>query len=486
MKRAFLFFGLLMLVLPLKAQDYQDYKRQKQAEMERYKDSVKRDYDDYRRRANEEYARFMRERWDEFQLLKGEPAPVFPEPPRPYEYNKDTPIPNLPNPIPYKPISTPKPSPLQPIKRPDVPKPSPIPSSAEYEFTCYGTTCMVSLDKRLKFRLKDASETAVADAWLHLSSPQSDALLDDCLRLRSELALGDWAYYCLLRDLSESLLGKATDEAMLMQVYLLAQSGYKVRIGNKNGRLVALMPFDDIIYERCCIHYQGDRLYVLGTNERGSTYMFNKAFSKNERVMSLRMSCPPKFAYQATDSREFKSERYPELSVTLSANKNLKDFYEDYPKCMWTNYSWAGLSEDLKAKLYPVLRKNIEGKSQIEAANRIINFVQTAFDYMTDQSQFGYERTLFADETFSYPYSDCEDRAILFSILVHDLLGLDVVLLEYPGHLATAVAYSEELSGYYLEYGGKRYYVCDPTYIGANVGLCMPQYVNTSPEVYKL
>ena len=47
-----------------------------------------------------------------------------------------------------------------------------------------------------------------------------------------------------------------------------------------------------------------------------------------------------------------------------------------------------------------MLRKGIEGKSQIEAANRIINFVQTAFEYKTDQDQFGYERSLFGDETF--------------------------------------------------------------------------------------
>ncbi len=486
MKKTLLFFGLLMLVLQMKAQDFQDYKNKQKQELERYKDSVMQNYDVFRHKANEEYAQYMRENWEAFQLLKGEPVPELPEPPRPFEYNRDTPIPNLPNPIPYKPIPTPKPSPLSPIKRPDVPKQSPIPSSAEYEFTCYGTSCVVSLDKSLRFKLKDASETAVADAWLHLSSPKSDALLGDCLALQKELFLGDWAYYCLLRDLSESFLGKATNEAMLMQVYLLAQSGYKVRIGNKNGHLVALVPFDGVIYERCFITHQGERLYILGTNEAGGTYMFNRAFSKNERIMSLRMPCPPKFAYIPTTGKVFKSKRYPEISVTLSPNKNLMDFYQGYPKCLWTNYSWAGLSEEVKAKLYPMLRKGIAGKSQIEAANCIINFVQTALEYKTDQDQFGYERPLFGDETFYYPYSDCEDRSILFSTLIHDLLGLDVVLLNYPNHLATAVGYTEGLNGYYFEYEGKRYYISDPTYIGANVGVCMPQYVNTSPEVYKL
>ncbi len=214
--------------------------------------------------------------------------------------------------------------------------------------------------------------------------------------------------------------------------------------------------------------------------------MFNRKFTDDERVMSLRMACLPKFAYKPTNGRTFTSKRYPELTVSLSVNKNLMDYFEDYPRCVWTNYSWAGLSDEVKAKLYPVLRKSIEGKSQIEAANRIINFVQTAFEYKTDKEQFGYERSLFCDETFYYPYSDCEDRSILFSTLIRDLLGLDVVLLLYPDHLATAVHYTEPLTGCYFEFEGKTYYISDPTYIGANVGLCMPQYLNVSPEVYKL
>lgn len=104
-----------------------------------------------------------------------------------------------------------------------------------------------------------------------------------------------------------------------------------------------------------------------------------------------------------------------------------------------------------------------------------MNFVQTSFDYATDPEQFGAERPLFGDESFYYPYNDCEDRSILYSILVKDLLGLDVVLLEFPGHLATAVHFTKPVSGDYLDIDGDAYTVCDPTYIGAPVGLMMPE-----------
>ena len=116
-----------------------------------------------------------------------------------------------------------------------------------------------------------------------------------------------------------------------------------------------------------------------------------------------------------------------------------------------------------------------------------MNFVQTAFQYQTDQEQFGYERPLFGDETFYYPYSDCEDRSILFSILVRELLGLDIVLLHYPHHLATAVNFGdEEVYGSYFSINGQKYVISDPTYINAPVGECMPQFQNSSAEIVKI
>ena len=85
-----------------------------------------------------------------------------------------------------------------------------------------------------------------------------------------------------------------------------------------------------------------------------------------------------------------------------------------------------------------------------------------------------------------YPYCDCEDRSILFSRLVRDLMGLDVVLIYYPGHLATAVKFSSEVKGDYITYQGDRYTVCDPTYINAPVGMTMPDMDNASAFVVVL
>ena len=74
----------------------------------------------------------------------------------------------------------------------------------------------------------------------------------------------------------------------------------------------------------------------------------------------------------------------------------------------------------------------------------------------------------------------------MFSRLIRDLLGLKVVLVYYPGHLATAVGFDEDVNGDYLTVGGDKYVVCDPTYIGAPVGRTMPDMDNKSAKVILL
>ena len=100
--------------------------------------------------------------------------------------------------------------------------------------------------------------------------------------------------------------------------------------------------------------------------------------------------------------------------------------------------------------------------------------------------KWGYDRAFFASETLHYPYSDCEDRSILFARLVRDLVDLDVVLIYYPGHLATAVAFKQEVNGDYLTYKGHRYTVCDPTFVNAPVGMTMPGMNNREAQVIAL
>ena len=214
----------------------------------------------------------------------------------------------------------------------------------------------------------------------------------------------------------------------------------------------------------------------------------------NEKPLSLQISTEPLLRQNASAQRSLQSKRYQDVKAVVNTNENLIKFFDSYPTSMidndfgtrWAMYANTPLSQQARQELYPALKRAISGKSQIDAVNRLLNFVQTAFVYEYDDKVWGCDRAFFADETLYYPYCDCEDRSILFSLLVRDLLGLKVVLVYYPGHLATAVNFTESVTGDYLAINGNRYVICDPTFIGAPVGATMPNMDNASAKVILL
>ena len=202
--------------------------------------------------------------------------------------------------------------------------------------------------------------------------------------------------------------------------------------------------------------------------------------------MSLLIPRAQQLAQQPSTPRTLTSKRYADISVTTSVNKNMIDFYDSYPTSevndnfmtRWAMYGNTPLDDRVKAELYPALRAKIAGGGELEAANKLLNWVQTAFEYEYDEVVWGHDRAFFAEETLYYPYCDCEDRAILLTRFVRDLLGLECVLIYYPGHMACAVHFSEPVDGDYYTYGEKDFTVCDPTYIGAPIGRQMPDFAD--------
>ena len=69
---------------------------------------------------------------------------------------------------------------------------------------------------------------------------------------------------------------------------------------------------------------------------------------------------------------------------------------------------------------------------------------------------------------------------------MRDILGLKVILVYYPGHLATAVRFDDVTNGDYITIGNDRYTICDPTYIGAPIGRTMPGMDNQAAKVILL
>lgn len=501
-----------------------------QSRFQTYKAGKEREFKEYRDRINAEFADYMRQVWPEFRSNPAVPLPALPEPPAPVVKNPDAtpgnepvaeepilidnvepapepvapPQPVVPLPKPDAPVLpepvAPAPEPDKPavpeLPRPVEPAPEPVapaepakPTRPTFSFNFYGAECHIPLESRHRFTLKSATEKACADGWNILSSDSYLPVISQCVEYRDKLRLGDWGYVLFLEKMTTAFFSSSRlNEARLMQMFILTQSGYKVRIARTGERLVLLLPSEEQIFGYSFLTVGRNRYYILDKSvQQSKFFVFDREFPK-EQTFSLRIPRLPLLPLRASAPRHLQSSRDKSLVADISVNRNLIDFYNDYPlSSRFDMYSNASLSDRVKEQLYPELQKSISGKSPSAAANILLHFVQTSLDYKTDDEQFGTERPLFGDETLFYPYSDCEDRAILYSILVRDLLGLDVVFLGYPAHIATAVCFgSEDVAGDYLRIDGSRYTVCDPTYINADIGEAMPQFKHTAATVIRI
>lgn len=510
MIKRFIKIAILLCFFPVlaTAQSFEDYKRQQQAKYNSYVQQKTEEFRAYRDRVNAEYADFMRRSWTREEVQPAMPLPKRPEPPKPVVKNPVV-IPEF-EPIPFEDIVIPKvpdfkkPQPIIPLDEleqlgknvPDKPledvkpqkedKPTENVKPEEFAFKWCGKTWNVPLDNQHRFRLKSVSEGNVADAWKILSEAKYAGVVAACLKIRNVYQLPDWGYLYFLESMANAFFPGKINEARLLEMFILSQSGYQVRIARSNGQLYLLVPSSGDIYEYSYLIKGGRKFYVVDkASEHGSFSVFERDFPRAQ-PFTWQMSRLPMLA-GAEQRRTLHGKQFPEVQSTVAVSKNLMDFMDAYPRCNdWNSYASASLSQQAKDGLYPALRQSIEGKTKREAVDILLDFVQTAFDYKTDYEQFGKERPLFGDETLFYPYCDCEDRSILFSILVRELAGLDVVLLNYPQHLATAVCFNENVEGDYFVLDGKRYVVCDPTYIGSHVGEAMPSLKNTKATIIKL
>ncbi len=487
MKRLIITALACIIALSLSAQINTDWnKRVRESqqnareEYEKFRQQAQQEYNDFRRRANEEYARFMAEPWTAFETQPAEEIPKLPKPPTPVlvdpnSYPEPLPIPVENKPVPPVPVV--RPEPVEPIS------PTVKPNAPETVIRFYGTDLVFHLPDANSLHMKDASEKSVSALWKQLSDPAFDNMIAECLQNRSKLNLCDWGYVMMTEQVAETFCGGHTNEAVVLHMYLLTQSGFQMRIGRAGDRLCVLVGSDAKIYRYRFFRINNIKYYCFDNSiDHKSIQIFNCAFPK-EKLMTLVMS-QPKLSVRKTEPKTHVSKRFPTVKVSVVLNQNLIDFYNSCPlNSEWQLYSKASLSNQAKETLYPVLHKAIAGKTQAQAANILINFVQTGFDYATDQQQFGYERPLYPDESLYYPYCDCEDRSILFACLVRELLGLDVVLLDYPEHISTAVCFTEDVDGDYLMLDNKKYVACDPTYIGADIGLSMPSMRKYNPIV---
>jgi len=533
MKKYIVILQILMLVLALPVQAQKTQKKDFRKDFEAFKNKAKKEYTDFRKKAFAEYTKFVREAWEEFgaeppvqipEEEKVEPVVVegFEEETASWfsklfggkdksdeekaaekkakEAKKAAKAERKRKKREQSNVNI---QVQQVVEAPKAPLPQAKPLSEVVQqteqanpymtFNVFGTQCRVRIGDNCRFRLSGISEDQVADALDEFQKPQYDNMLYDCLQERKKHNFSDWAYYQMLLALTNQFYGNHTNEATLALGFLYSQSGYKMRYARDDQKLYMIVASQYNMFGKLPFPVEGEWYYLLDDIKVEGLYICKAKFPK-ESPLSLQISAHQNFAVLPTNERTITSVKNPDFSFTIRSNKNSIDFFDTYPcsytddniMTRWANYANTPLEKSIVDQLYPPMRAKLQGLTKLEAVQQLDWWVQGIIDkerknpnrpcflYAYDETVWGYDRNFFGEETLFYPYCDCEDRAILLSHLVRDLVGLDCVLVYYPGHLAMAVNFPDNVPGDYVTVGGRKFTVCDPTYVGSDVGETMP------------
>ncbi|MDE6296352.1 MAG: hypothetical protein K2L89_00760, partial [Muribaculaceae bacterium] len=366
-----------------------------------------------------------------------------------------------------EPAPAPRPQPVEPINNEPI-----LPGVEPVKMEIYGTHTEVPGAELSSFTINGANSSAFADGWRMLSGKNTNNLINGCLKVRDSLNLPDWYYFLYTDAVAAALTSPDSNEHTMLMGFLLNQSGYDIRFVSEQVtvKLHLLFSTSGTFYDRARYKLANGWYYAY-TRPQG--YVSVCDFSTpGENKMSLAINTLPNLEFKPGKKRSIEVYNNPGLILSVTTNQNLIDFFSDYPYAAlresedtrWTVHAQIPTSDEIKNEVYPPLLDAVKGLSQYDAVNLMLRVAQS-FPYEYDDVVWGKDRTFFMEESWYYPYSDCEDHAINFTHLVKDILGLDTAFISYPGHLSAAVAITDgSAKGDYLIHNGKKYTVCDATY----------------------
>lgn len=501
MKKTIFALFLAVAAIPAAAQDFgklfEDFARDARQEHSRFRDEAGRTFAD-----------FLNESWTEFRVFAGKEYPRKPKPRTapvaPVKIPGNQPVPEPPvNPdapgsenIPEK-VEKPAPVPEKPqeVEDPQVVEESqeieepvnPGMSACSFDF-CGRAVRILVPDTISNYRMTGNSEKEVARFWEVLSNSGYAPVISQLEGYASEMELGEWALCLLVENFSKAMFGRQyNDEMEVLRTFILNQMGIDARMGLADRRLETMVCIKEQVYSRLFCEFEGRTYYLDPDVQDVKRFLsYSAKFSDNLSPVSVEIAKPMHLGGGDTVPSVQKSSKVFGSCLVLPVSSAQCRFYQDYPQVDVDVYARAVYDETFVSALCNALRPFVSGMDELSQVNLLLKFLQYDFDYSTDDDQFGYEKPFFLEENFIYPANDCEDRSILFSFLVRNVLGLDVVLLDYPDHIATAVCFNADVAGDSFLHKGRRYTICDPTYIGAPAGMAMKNYQDSGFRILVL
>ena len=364
----------------------------------------------------------------------------------------------------------------------------------------YGRQIPVHVDPKLKIRSANVEEKAVADYFSKIAKCREETaeLWSQLDLVVKGFGLNEWGYFCLLRTLSERMFENVNDRVLFCFYMLRNEGNFKTRIarGKESGNLTLLIALDNSkqVYSYTFFRFVDDengkkvKYYCVYGGGKAKEPVYSYDFCQQDaqkKQMNLDFkkilnmgNCDVVRTVKLTKNKE----------ISLPYNNAHMAYLDDVPMTVFPIYFVSPVSIEAQQVLHKTFTEMKSEYTPTQFIAMLLHFVQTGFDYKTDEEQFGYEKYFYPEEVLGYPYCDCEDRSALFAWLVQKYTNAQVIGLQYEGHVATAVYFGDDVNvnGDGFVYGGKKYYVCDPTYINAGIGMAMPQYKGVTPKVIKL
>ena len=364
----------------------------------------------------------------------------------------------------------------------------------------YGRQIPVHVDPKLKIRSANVEEKAVADYFSKIAKCREETaeLWSQLDLVVKGFGLNEWGYFCLLRTLSERMFENVNDRVLFCFYMLRNEGNFKTRIarGKESGNLTLLIALDNSkqVYSYTFFRFVDDengkkvKYYCVYGGGKAKEPVYSYDFCQQDaqkKQMNLDFkkilnmgNCDVVRTVKLTKNKE----------ISLPYNNAHMAYLDDVPMTVFPIYFVSPVSIEAQQVLHKTFTEMKSEYTPTQFIAMLLHFVQTGFDYKTDEEQFGYEKYFYPEEVLGYPYCDCEDRSALFAWLVQKYTNAQVIGLQYEGHVATAVYFGDDVNvnGDGFVYGGKKYFVCDPTYINAGIGMAMPQYKGVTPKVIKL
>lgn len=331
--------------------------------------------------------------------------------------------------------------------------------------------------------LAKPSKKDLAKVWQTFSSHDHQRALADIKQAKTNLALGDWSLYLYLQQQVSQHYQEPKQQVSYLW-FLLNKLGYHVKLAFDNAQVYLLIASSNTIYGKTFVQMQGQTYYLIGTKQDSSPlYSYPGHYQSTNRPMTVNFE-PLLETTKAEQVRRLAFEYQQQRQhVVISFDPMRSLLLDSYPQLDLEHYFRAKPSPNTATSIREALRPVIANLPKREALNHLLRLTQMGFHYAKDDQQFGEENYLLLEESLNYGTNDCEDRSVFLAWLIKDLMQLEVVALDYPGHVALAVALQPKAKDATVQSRGKTYVVADPTYIGADVGMAMPAFAQQQPKV---